>query len=1109
MSFVHLHCHSNYSFQDGVASPADLCRRAAEMGMGALAVTDHNGVYGAVKFHLAARDAGIRPIIGVGFTQPAGHKLVLLARNREGYANLCRLATRAHLDNPRRHPQVRMDMLAAHPDGLICLSGGPRGEIGTLLAGGRRDEAEGAARRYLDLFGGGGYYLELQDHLLPADRRLGFETVDLGRRLGVPIVATNDVHYLDPGDHPVHDVLVCMRHLVSVHSDVPDRKRSREYWLKPPARMQALFADYPDAVANTLRVAEQCSVELDPGTYHFPDFAPPDGFSPEGYLRHLCYEGAEHIYGARPGNGSAVHRRLEHELRVICDLGLAGYFLSVKDIVDHARREGIRVSGRGSAADSLVSYVLGITGVDPIKHKLLFERFVNPERRGMPDIDLDFCSRRRGEVTKYVSGKYGRERVAAVANVVTYSLRSAAREVGKALHMPDSQVDRIAKLLPRTHGLAWDEILARFPEVRQSRIPRDKLRTFLELCERIDGCPRNLSVHLGGIVMSRVPLADLTGLELAAKGVVVTQYNKDDVEVVGLVKMDLLGLRTLSAIEDAVGMIRANHGVELDMDRLPLDDAKTYEMLRSTKTVAVFQLESPGMRSLLGRLQPTCFDDVIANISLFRPGPVQADMVTPFVRRRHGEEPVEHFHESIRPILEDTYGVIVYQEQVLEIAHEMAGLPYGVADQFRRAMTSDRSQDEMEKMREIFIRGATARGVDIATARTVFEKLAAFAAYGFCKAHAAAFAHLSYQTAYLKAHYPAEFLAGNLSNQPMGFYPTPTILREARRLGIRILPMDVNRSSTRYTVENGAIRIGLCEIPGIGEREVDAILEAREHGSFRGIAELVSRARLSAGDIEAVIACGAADAFGPREQSRERAAQFLSRAQRTDTPRLLDDDDDPAAREVKSEITGHRSTAVGRTETTGFVKRLAVRVTKEFTAASDGSTPQPEGGWREHVPEGGSREQMPARVDFEPRLPWDLDARIAEMGASPSKDLWDVPDGRVVSAGGVVIRRQRPPTRSGKTVVFVTLEDATGMVDCVIFPDTYERYASVIFASSAMVVRGRMRRRGGKAPSIVADEVISLRLHSDDEEPHIRKYDDAGLAEEIAKMTDAARTESE
>ncbi len=1076
--FVHLHVHSEFSFLDSTCRIEQLAARVAELSMPAAAVTDHDGVYGAVRFYQAARRAGIKPILGMELTTEGGHHLTLLASSRAGYANLCRMAAAAHLrglnesagprpaggvmlPQARPQPRCRFATIARCSQGVIALSGCRLGEVSSALDRGDVEGARRAVRRLRAIFGRERLFLELCREEPGEGERLRLARLAaLAQEMGIPVVATGNVHYLTPEQARVQDVLVCIQTLTRRDEWHPRRRRGAERYLRSPAAMAQEFANQPEAVAKAARIAEMCDIDLGLGRLHFPHFrmrahrpegAPAwwpapgqrvEGKEAERLLKWLCREGVRRRFGeaAAAARSGAVWQRLRHELAIIRGLGLCEYFLVVWDLVQEARARGIRCSGRGSAADSLVSYLLGITQVDPLAARLLFERFLNPERRGMPDVDLDFDSRRRDEMLAYVVERYGVEHTAMVATINTYHARSAVREVGKAIGVPEEVVDRVSRSLPHLPAERIREAIATLPELRGSGFDAAALEELLELCEAIGGLPRHLSVHLGGVVVSREPITNSTPLEVSAKGAIVCQFDKDDVEALGLVKLDMLGLRMLAAIEETLHLLRETRGLALDLDQIPLDDPTTFALLRAARTVGVFQLESPGMRGLLSRLQPTRFEDIVANISLFRPGPMQADMIGPYLARRHGEEPVRYLHPALRPALEDTYGVILYQEQVLEVASALAGFTLGQADSLRRAMTHDRSPEEMMKLREGFLEGCRRRGVARRVAEEAFRQLSAFAAYGFCKAHAASFAILAYQTAYLKAHYPAEFLAAMLSNQPMGFYPPEVLLNEAKHCGIEIRGVDINHSRDRYWVEEGAIRVGLMQVAGLSAAGLGAIMRARrEGGPFRSLRDLCARTGLPRPMVEHLIRAGALDRLG---RSRRALLWELGELSATGARR----------QDRRQEVNGQ------------------LALLGESAQAPPPPLPAPTE--REEVGEelamtGVSVKRHPLHF---------ARARLRELGVVTRRELDGLPEGARVRVAGIVIARQRPPTRSGRTVIFVTLEDETGLTEVTVFERVYERWGKVIFSHSALVVEGTLQRRGRYGTVVMGEGFEGLRI---------------------------------
>ena len=1093
MSFTHLHVHSNFSFLDGGSSVESLLDRAKELGFDSLALTDHNGLYGAVRFYDYARQIGIKPIIGVELDleirsrNPNPH-IVLLAKSLLGYSNLCKIVTRAQLSHEKGEAAASLDVIQEYKDDLFCLSGCLRGEVPSLVAEGRLDEAREAAGRYADIFGRDHFLIELQNHMLPGTALLNRRLSELADELGLRCVATNNVHYAVKEDFKIHDVLVCVKTSTTLEDNHPLRKRNAEYYLKSPAAMANLFRRYPKAIVTTDWVARQCNLDLGLGTYRFPDFPVPEGETAYSYLCKLCFEALNRLY--RPITPE-VTERLQHELKIINDMGFSEYFLVVWDIVREARSRGIRCSGRGSAAASLVSYCLGITTVDPIEHNLLFERFLNSERKGMPDIDIDFDAARRDEIIEYIYNRYGEDKVAMVCTVSTLQAKSSIRDLGKAMGFAQEDIDRLASALPHTGAKRIREAIEKLPELRDGNLPIRKLEGLVDICEKVDNFPRHLSVHLGGLLIGKGPLTDLVPLEWATKGVIVSQFDKDDIETLGLVKMDILGLRNLSAVEDAVAMIRENRGIDLDIDNIPLDDEPTYELLRSGNTIGCFQVESPGMRGLLGRLQPRVFDDIIAQISLFRPGPMQADMINPFIARRHGVEPVTYPHPCLEPILRDTYGVILYQEQVLSVAHALAGFTYGQADSLRRAMTTDRSQEEMEKIRKTFVDSAIRNGIDAKTAEEVFSRLRAFAAYGFCKAHAASFAKITYQTAYLKAHYPAEFFAGILNNEPMGFYPANVIIEDARRLGIRILPVDINRSEKKFTVEfeNGewGIRIGLSQVKNTSDSEIDSILAARNSAPFASFSDFCLRTRCERPTIENLINCGAFDSFGiPGGKLLWLLGELISHKSK--------------ASNTRSQISsgGGRHSGNGSHSDNGSCSHSERSEKSAFAQACllDGLTTSDLEDQFHHlpdVPEPTLHERV--RTDYEilglssichPMCFYR--EKLARDRVRTSSEIQKLPNNTIVKVAGVVVVCMRPPTKSGTIVVFLTLEDEDGLVDCVVFPKVYDKFGRIIFNNPALIVDGKLQRMG-KGISIIAQRIKPLTVdYRTDDSPQIKPF---------------------
>ncbi len=1032
---IHLHVHSNFSFLDGASPPDRLLRRARDLGMSALALTDHHGLYGIVRFIHAARAHGIKPIVGAEIclrreeadASISNPHLVLLAKDRRGYANLCRIVTRAQLDY-ENDPQITLADLAPLAGGLIALSGCRRGEIPARLLAADRAGALEAVGRYLDIFGEN-FWIELEHHLLPDDTALVGQLLEIAAHTGVRCTLANDVHYAHPHEYRLRDVMACIGTRTTLDEWNERRHANGEYYLKSEDELRAAFG-LPDEVfdaciAATEEIAASCNLELLAVSCRPPDFPVPEGETAFSYLYRLCQEGVRRLY--RPLT-PAVSKQLAHELSVIEEMGLASFFLCVWDIVRFAGERGIRCAGRGSAADSIVAYVLGITAVDPIANNLLFERFLNPGRVGMPDVDIDFDSRRRDEVIAYILERYTTDHAAMVANVITYRSRSAFRDVAKAMGFSPSLIDHLAgKLSYRGVSHMREELaLAGIAAGSPPLVPAESgmnlvgrtdaaapLRLVLELCEQLDGYPRHLSLHNGGMLITAEPLVDVVPLEYATSGVRVCQFNKDDVELLGLIKFDILGLRTLSIVDEAVRAIEQTRGINLKIDDLLLDDPAVFDLVCSSKTIGIFQIESPGQWALLARSQPRTFGDLIIQIALFRPGPLQGGMVNPYVERRLGREPVIYPHPSLERCLVDTLGVVIFQEQVLQVAHDFAGLSYADADGLRRAMSHYRTDTQMDVCRVAFVESAVRLGRDRELAEQLYEAIAYFSGYGFCRSHAAAFAKTVYQTAFLKVYYPAEFLAAILSNEPCCYYPTQTVIEEARKWGIRVLPININRSNARYTVEHGAIRMGLMQVKGMTEEAAGQIVEARGHRSFSSFVEFWQRSSTHRDVAENLIAVGAFDTLG---RNRRALLWQLEEIIRT----------------VPRAATPHTRSLVP----VGDAALPDLPPLTELDAAGLDFTLQ------------GASARYSIMSFYRRSL---RRARVLSIGQLEGRMA-----GVLVRTAGIVISRQQPPTAKGMT--FLVIADEEGELPVAVFPNVYRDYRLVINGSSALVVEGTIQR---------------------------------------------------
>jgi len=913
--FVHLHVHTEYSLLDGACRVDRLTARAAAQGFRALAITDHGALHGAVDFYQAARKAGVKPILGcevyvapgsrlekktLSGGRDAYHHLVLLAQNETGYRNLIRLVTAAHLEGYYYKPRVDKELLAAHHDGLIALSGCLASEIPSLIAEEQLKQARDAVDWFRQIFGPDHFFLELQDHGIAEQATVNRQLIPWAKEFGLQLVATNDVHYLEREHWTAHDCLVCIGRQIT-RDDPKPRYQPEQFYLRSADEMAALFAEVPEAVRNTVTVAERCNVEITFGELHYPVFQPPEGVSREAFLREWLVEGLHRRYGlatrveqnhfvcdliedparlppvppaedpaAVPAVQSILHR-LELELAVIEKTGFVSYFLIVGDFVRHGRSKGIACVARGSAAGSLVTYLLEISNVDPLRYGLLFERFLNPERISPPDIDIDFADDRRAEVIEYVREKYGRDSVAQIITFGTLGAKSAVRDVGRALGLGYNECDRLAKLIPGDLGTTLKSALERSPDFRKAYDNEEQTRELVDIALVLEDVARNASVHAAGVVIGPEPLVNLLPLKADDEGGIVTQYAMGPVGALGLLKMDFLGLKTLTVIRNTCEMVKRTRGVEVPIERLPLDDPNTYALLNSARTLGVFQLESSGMRDLCRKFQIGSVEHITALIALYRPGPM--DLIPDFLRRRHGELRIEYAHPLLEPICRETYGIMVYQEQVMQAAQALAGYTLGGADLLRRAM-GKKNKEEMATQRAIFVRGCEeVNHIPVDQADAIFDLLEKFAGYGFNKSHAAAYAVVAYQTAYLKANYPIEFLCAMMTNDMGDTDKLGLYIAEARDMGIEVLPPDVNESEllfapARTAIEGsaGAIRFGLAAIKGVGEAAVGAMLDARRAGTpFYSLAELCERVETRAVNrkvLEALIKSGACDTFG-------------------------------------------------------------------------------------------------------------------------------------------------------------------------------------------------------------------------------------------------------
>jgi DNA polymerase-3 subunit alpha len=1052
MKFVHLHVHTEYSLLDGAIRIDELLSKAKSYGMDAVAITDHGVMYGVIDFYKKAREMGIKPIIGcevyvapgsrfekiaVKGSEPAYH-LVLLAQDKTGYRNLTELVSRAFLEGFYYKPRVDKELLKEYSRGLIALTACLAGEVPRYIASGDRDAAERLALEYRDIFGPDNFFLELQDNKIPEQEFINQALMEIGKRHRIPLVATNDCHYLEKTDAQVHDVVLAIQTATTL--DDPKRLRfpTQEFYVKSPEEMGQAFAAVPEALENTLLVAERCNVDLELGQVLLPEFTVPEGFTPFTYLVHLCEEGLKKRYGDPVP--AKIKEQVEYELKVINDMGYSAYFLIVWDFVNYARQNGIMVGpGRGSAAGSLVSYALGITNIDPLKYGLLFERFLNPERVSMPDIDIDFCFERRNEVIEYVSSKYGKTHVAQIITFGRMMARQAVRDVGRALGWSYGDVDKIAKLIPSTPGVTLEKALSANPQLQSLAEQNKDVGSLLSFARRIEGLCRHASVHAAGVVISNQPLMNYVPLQKMNEGEIVTQFDMDALQDLGLLKMDFLGLRTLTIIERALKIIKNTHQTNVDLDRIPLDDPETYRLLSRGETVGVFQLESGGMKELLKRLKPEGIEDLIAILALYRPGPLGSGMIEDFIERKHGRVKVTYPHESLASILRETYGVIVYQEQVMKIASQFAGFTLGQADILRRAM-GKKKPEVMREQREKFIQGALKQGHDRNTAEEIFNLIEYFAGYGFNKSHSAAYAVISYQTAYLKAHYPTEYLAACLTSNASDSDKVAKFIAECKRLGIQILPPDINESLANFTVVGeGKIRFGLAAIKNVGDSAIEEILARRRESRFRNIFDFAERVDLRVINkrvLESLIKAGAFDSL---HSSR---AQLLASVE---------------------EIIA------------SFSRRKKAKVS-QISLFGGQSAPEPYPELKEvEEPERQEllkmeKEMLGFYVSDHPLR--EIALRYPHMVTVPIGRLGTIKQAVKVKILGVVNAFRKIVTKTGGEMYFVSLEDETGSVEVIFFPNFKDELQPYLTSGKVLGILGRLDLLDSGESKVIAEAIL-------------------------------------
>lgn len=1080
--FVHLHVHTEYSLLDGANRIKDLIRRTGELGMDSIAITDHGVMYGVIDFYKEARKNNIKPIIGcevytarrtrfdrqAGMDSDQGH-LVLLAQDNAGFKNLMKIVSAGFTEGFYYKPRVDMEVLERYSEGLIALSACLSGDIPRALLQNDYDRAKKLALQYDSIFGRDNFFLELQMNGIQEQNLANQGLVRLSRETGIPMIATNDAHFLRKEDARAHEVLLCIQTGKTMNDEDRMRFSTDEVYIKSPEEMEAMFVNFPQAIANTVRIAERCNVELEFGKLHLPEFKVPDDIEPGEYLTKLCYEGMERRYG--PHCGLEVKQRLDYELSVIKQMGYVDYYLIVWDFIKYAKDHGIVVGpGRGSGAGSLAAYCLGITNIDTLKYNLLFERFLNPERISMPDFDVDFCFERRQEVIDYVVEKYGKDRVAQIITFGTMAARAAIRDVGRALDIPYSEVDIIAKLIPFQLGMTIDKALDINPELKRRYEGDTAVTELIDMARLLEGMPRHSSTHAAGVVISKEPITEYVPLQKSDDSGVVTQFTMGLLEEMGLLKVDFLGLRTLTVIRDAVDLIGQNHEIQVDIEHLDFNDARVFKMISEGRTAGVFQLESAGMTQFMKELQPSSLEDIIAGISLYRPGPM--DQIPRYIRNKNHPEDVTYAHPLLEKILNVTYGCMVYQEQVMQIVRDLGGYSYGRSDLVRRAM-SKKKHEVMKQERQNFIHGITdaagnvvvtgaiRNGVDEATANHIFDEMMDFASYAFNKSHAAAYAVVAYQTAWLKYYYPVEFLAALLnsfvgSNEKISQY-----VNECKAMQIDVLPPDINESSVRFTVSGKKIRFGLAAVKNVGEHAVKGIISERIlHGKYKGFREFCERIdtrEVNKRCVESLIKCGAFDALGTY---RARLMAVYER--------MLDGIQQSRRKNMEGQLTLFEAAVAPEEmdivkedypEIKEYNTKMLLAMEKEMLGLYVSGHPL-----QEYV------EALKTQVTL---LSADLNAAAEDeeemVGASRN-----IRDGMQVRVGGIIVEKKTKTTKNNNIMAFVTLEDLYGTMEVIVFPTILEKYSRLLVDENIVGISGRVSVTEKEMPKIICEEVWTL-----------------------------------
>lgn len=1067
MEFTHLHVHTEYSLLDGSNKIKEYVARVKELGMDSAAITDHGVMYGVIDFYRAAREAGINPILGcevyvapgsrfdreVGSGDDRYYHLVLLAENNQGYSNLMKIVSKAFVEGFYYKPRVDLELLEKYHEGIIALSACLAGEVARYLARGMYEDAKIVALRYQDIFGKGNFFLELQDHGIPEQQTVNQQLLRMHRETGIDLVATNDVHYTMAEDAEPHDVLLCLQTQKKLSDENRMRYEGGQYYVKSPEEMARLFPYALEALENTHKIAERCHVEIEFGVTKLPKYDVPDGLTSWEYLNKLCYEGLEQRY--HPVT-EELKKRLDYELSTIKNMGYVDYFLIVWDFIKYARDNDIMVGpGRGSAAGSLVAYTLGITQLDPIRYDLLFERFLNPERVSMPDIDVDFCFERRQEVIDYVRRKYGDDCVVQIVTFGTLAARGVIRDVGRVLDMPYAQVDTIAKMIPQELNITIDKALGMNPELRKAYEEQDDIHRLIDLAKRLEGLPRHTSMHAAGVVISQKDVSEYVPLSRAQDGSIVTQFTMTTLEELGLLKMDFLGLRTLTVIQNAVKMVEKSTGMLLDMQEIDYNDKKVLDSLGTGRTDGVFQLESAGMKSFMKELKPQSLEDVIAGISLYRPGPM--DFIPQYIRGKNRPDTIRYDCPQMEPILKPTYGCIVYQEQVMQIVRELAGYTLGRSDLVRRAM-SKKKASVMAKERQNFVYGnaeegvpgCIANGISEEIANKIYDEMTDFAKYAFNKSHAAAYAVVSYQTAYLKYYYPVEFMAALMTSVVEMPNKVAEYISVCRQMGIRILPPDINHGVYGFSVDNGAIRYALSAIKSIGRPVIEGIVREREeHGEYTSLKTFIERNidQINKRVVENLIKAGALDCLeGNRNQKMTVYTQIIDSINQDKKHTMAGQLSlfDIAPEEDKNEFE------IRMPQAAEYPKETILTFEKEVL-----------GIYLSGHPLERYRNMMEKMIS----------AKTSDFQPDDETGIPEVYDNQKVIVGGMITDKNIKYTKNNKVMAFLTVEDLVGTVEVVVFPRDYEKCQMFLNEDARLFIQGRVSAEDDKASKLILEKV--------------------------------------